>query len=58
MPSGLLTIGIVAFCTVLGEGAITDWTALYLNTVAGAGLGAAALGYAAFTDHGGQPFRR
>ena len=50
LPSrALLAVGLVAFCTVVAEGAMTDWTALYLNMTAGAGVGVAALGFAAFS---------
>jgi MFS family permease len=39
----------VAFCFFLSEGAIADWSGLYLRKEAGAGAGAAALGYAVFS---------
>ena len=45
----LLTLGLVAFCVVLGEGAMADWSAVYLNTILRAGVGLAATGYAAFS---------
>lgn len=45
----LLVLGLVAFCVVLGEGAMADWSAVYLNTILGAGMGLAAAGYAAFS---------
>ncbi len=49
-PRGiLLTLGIMAFCVLLGEGAMADWSALYLRDVTGATPGAAAAGYAAFS---------
>jgi MFS family permease len=49
-PTGmLLTLGIVAFCSVLGEGAIADWSAIYLLHTIGAGAALAAGGYAAFS---------
>jgi MFS family permease len=49
-PSGaLLTLGIVAFCVLLGEGAMADWSAVYLRDVTSAGPGLAAAGYAAFS---------
>ncbi|HVU65751.1 MAG TPA: MFS transporter [Ktedonobacteraceae bacterium] len=45
----LLTLGLIAFCVVLGEGAMADWSAVYLNTILGASMGLAAAGYAAFS---------
>ncbi|HEV2660689.1 MAG TPA: MFS transporter, partial [Ktedonobacteraceae bacterium] len=45
----LLALGLVAFCVVLGEGAMADWSAVYLHTILGAGVGLAATGYAAFS---------
>lgn len=45
----LLALGLVAFCVVLGEGAMADWSAVYLNTVLRSGMGLAAAGYAAFS---------
>jgi MFS family permease len=49
-PRGiLLTLGIMAFCVLLGEGAMADWSALYLRDVTGATAGRAAAGYAAFS---------
>jgi fucose permease len=45
----LLILGIVAFWTVLNEGAMADWSAVYLHQDLGAATGVAALGYAAFT---------
>jgi MFS family permease len=45
----LLALGLVAFCVVLGEGAMADWSAVYLNTILRAGMGLAAAGYAAFS---------
>jgi MFS family permease len=45
----LLGLGLVAFCVVLGEGAMADWSAVYLNTILRAGMGLAAVGYAAFS---------
>ncbi len=45
----LLALGLVAFCVVLGEGAMADWSAIYLSTSLHTGLGLAAAGYAAFS---------
>ena len=43
----LLAIGLVAFCILFGEGAISDWGAVYLTQYTG--QGAAAVGYAVFS---------
>ena len=45
----MLALGLVAFCVVLGEGAMADWSAIYLSTSLHTGLGLAAAGYAAFS---------
>ena len=45
----LLALGLVAFCVLLGEGAMADWSAVYLHTALNAGAGLAAAGYAAFS---------
>jgi MFS family permease len=45
----LLTLGLVAFCVVLGEGAMADWSAIYLTTTLHTGMGLATTGYAAFS---------
>lgn len=47
-PRTLVALGAVAFCIMMGEGAIADWSALFLRDSAGAGEGLAATGYAAF----------
>lgn len=49
VTSTLLALGLVAFCVLLGEGAMADWSAVYLHTILGAGTGLAAAGYAAFS---------
>jgi len=43
----LIGLGVVAFCILLGEGAMADWSAVYLNQLAG--LTVAPLGYAVFS---------
>jgi len=43
----LIGLGVVAFCILLGEGAMADWSAVYLNQLAG--LAVAPLGYAVFS---------
>jgi MFS family permease len=48
-PSPLLLVcGLIAFCAAVGEGAMADWSALYLTDSLGASAGLAAMGYAAF----------
>lgn len=42
-------LGIVAFCVLLGEGAVADWSAVYLSGTLGTGPGVAAAGFAAFS---------
>jgi fucose permease len=44
----LLLCGLIAFCAALIEGAIADWSALYMTDALHAGAGLAAAGYAAF----------
>jgi MFS family permease len=48
-PAALLALSIIGFCIFLSEGAIADWTAVYLSQVLHAGEGTAAAGYAAFS---------
>jgi predicted MFS family arabinose efflux permease len=45
----LLALGALAFCVLVAEGAMADWSAVYLGSVVGAGHGLAAAGYAAFS---------
>lgn len=45
----LLGLGIISFCVLLGEGAMADWSAVYLNDTLSTGPGFAAAGYAAFS---------
>lgn len=47
-PWALAGLGAIAACAALGEGAMADWSGLFLRDERGAGAGAAALGYAAF----------
>ena len=49
LPATLLVLSAIAFCIFLSEGAIADWTAVYLRQVLGATAGVAAAGYAAFS---------
>ena len=43
----LMGLGVVAFCILFGEGAMADWSAVYLSRLAG--LAVAPLGYAVFS---------
>jgi MFS family permease len=45
----LLGLGLIAFFVLVGEGAVGDWSAVYLTSVLGTGPGLAAAGYAAFS---------
>jgi MFS family permease len=50
VPSrALLLVGAFAFCVLLSEGAINDWSAIYLESELGSSEGAAAAGLAAFS---------
>jgi fucose permease len=44
---GLIALGFVAFCCLFAEGAVDDWSGVYLREEQGASLGVAALGAAA-----------
>lgn len=48
LPPALLALSAIGFCIFLSEGAIADWTAIYLKEVLGAGPGLATAGYAVF----------
>ncbi len=48
-PRALWGLGVVAFCAASGEGAMADWSALYLHDSLGTTTGLAAFGYAAFS---------
>ncbi|WP_437930603.1 MFS transporter [Sorangium sp. So ce291] len=45
----LAPIGVIAFCVLVGEGAVADWSAVYLRDVVGTSPAAAAAGYAVFS---------
>jgi MFS family permease len=50
VPSrALLLVGAFAFCVLLSEGAINDWSAVYMESELGASEGAAAAGLVAFS---------
>lgn len=48
LPPALFALSAIGFCIFLSEGAIADWTAIYLKESLGAGPGLAAAGYAVF----------
>ena len=45
----IAALGLLAFCILVGEGAMADWTAIYLRSVAGSGVGTAAAGFSVFS---------
>ncbi|MDP8939158.1 MAG: hypothetical protein M3N10_02490 [Actinomycetota bacterium] len=45
----LMGLGVISFCVLLGEGAMGDWSAVYLDNTLGTGPGFAAAGFAAFS---------
>ena len=45
----LAGLAVIAFCAVMAEGVINDWSAIFLKEAVGTGAGFAALGYAAFS---------
>ena len=45
----LLLLGLIAFCALISEGAMSDWSAIYLSGVAHSGAGLAAAGFAIFS---------
>ncbi len=50
LPSGaLIMLGVIAFCTVMSEGAVADWSAIYLQHTLATGATLAAGGYAVFS---------
>jgi MFS family permease len=48
-PRSLLGLGLLCFCALLAEGAIADWSAVYLENDLGSTAAVAAAGYAAFS---------
>jgi len=48
-PRALLVLSAIGFCIFLSEGAIADWTAVYIKQVLNGGEGVAGLGYAVFS---------
>lgn len=49
IPRVLFALSAIGFCILLSEGAMADWTALYLKQILNAGAGTAAAGYAVFS---------
>lgn len=50
LPARVLwPLGVVAFCSAIGEGAMADWSAVYLKSVVGTTDSIAAIGFAAFS---------
>ncbi len=45
----LLVLGVIAFCALLNEGAMSDWSAVYLRENIGTSAGLAAAGFTAFS---------
>jgi len=48
-PKSLIPLGIVAVAVLMGEGAMADWTGVYLHKTLGSSEAIAAAGYAAFS---------
>lgn len=48
VPRAVLLLGLVGFCGLLAEGAMADWSAVYLQDTVGTGAGLAAAGYVVF----------
>ena len=49
IPPVLLALSGIGFCILLSEGAMADWTAVYMKQALAAGPGAAAAGYSVFS---------
>jgi MFS family permease len=49
IPRVLFALSAIGFCILLAEGAMADWTALYLKQILNADSGTAAAGYAVFS---------
>lgn len=47
-PASLIGLGLLTFCALLAEGAVGDWSAVYLRDSLGASPAMAATGFAAF----------
>lgn len=49
LGGGVILLGVLGFCCLLGEGAAADWSSVYLRDTLGSSPGFAAAGYAAFS---------
>lgn len=49
LPATLVVLSVIGFCIFLSEGAIADWTGVYLRQILGASDGLAPAGYAVFS---------
>jgi MFS family permease len=49
LPLALFALSAIGFCIFLSEGAIADWTGVFLHQVLGASAGLAPVGYAVFS---------
>jgi predicted MFS family arabinose efflux permease len=49
IPRAVLLLGILGFCGLMAEGAMADWSAVFLRDVLGTTPGVAAAGYAVFS---------
>jgi predicted MFS family arabinose efflux permease len=49
LAPGVLLLGLLVFCCLIGEGAAADWSTVYLRDNLGAPEGVATVGYAAFS---------
>lgn len=49
IPPVLVALSAIGFCILLSEGAMADWTAVYMKQALNAGQGRAAAGYAVFS---------
>jgi predicted MFS family arabinose efflux permease len=48
-PRAILGLALIGFCIMIGEGAVADWSAIYLRDSLAAGPFLASLGFAAFS---------
>jgi MFS family permease len=48
-PGALLSLGLLTFCALLAEGAMGDWSAVYLHDALGTTSATAAVGFGAFS---------
>lgn len=48
-PKSLQVLGVIAFCAALGEGAMADWSGLFIHNDLGGSEGMAAFGFAVFS---------